>query len=91
MLIYFSLVIISSKQVKIVTSLSLEIMQANIVTEELRDMLGSLEEGILVVKDMAIDFANEIFKEILFKAGIDSDNPDAEILDGAVFKIYRRS
>jgi len=54
-------------------------------------MLGSLEEGILVVKDMAVDFVNEIFKEIIAKAGIDSDNPDAEILDCAVFKIYRRS
>jgi len=54
-------------------------------------MLGSLEEGILVIKDQAVDYSNEIFQEIQVKAGIEQGTSADDILDAPMFKIYRQT
>jgi hypothetical protein len=48
-------------------------------------MLGSLEEGILVAKDMTLNFANQIFLDILEKSGVDLEN----FMDSPLFRVYR--
>ena len=62
------------------------------ISKEYSDMLQSLEEGIVVVKDAAINFSNDIFKEILHRVVLPSNqNSKTSILDLKIFKIYRKT
>ena len=73
------------KEISIVAQLRKQMSQVKLVCQEYEEMLGSLEEGILVAKNMTLNFANQIFLDILEKSGIDLEN----LMDAPLFRVYR--
>ncbi len=62
------------------------------VSIELNEIMEKLEEGILLVKNNSINFANKILHRIFKKLNIISRIEDGiknEVLDYKIFKLYR--
>ena len=59
------------------------------ITKEYSEMLQSLQEGIVVVKDGTVNFSNEIFKDILGRAELQGSQT-SDILDLNMYKEYRK-
>jgi len=81
---------ISYKKLSLVASVKSQIEQAKKIAKEYHEMLSSLKEGILVIKDDEINFANDIFYEILANVCLKHANKQS-IFKTSVFKIYRRT
>ena len=61
------------KQTRLASSLTVEMKTIKNISEEYSDMLQSLEEGIVVIKNNSINFSNDIFKEILQRVTLPSN------------------
>ena len=77
------------KESRLVSQLTTEMKAVKELKQEYREMLMSLEEGIIVVQDKAITFTNDIFKDILkgiaFQKGQGQSTP---ILNLKLFKVF---
>ena len=53
----------------------------------MNEIFSNLSEGIILVKKNCINFANEVFNEILKSVNIDPDSPG--LMDIKMFRLYR--
>ena len=77
----------SLKLFESVSLLSQEVKIETIIKQEYMEILSSLEEGILVLKDDIVSFSNEIFKAI--QSRLSCDTPQ-EFLQLHIWRIHSK-
>jgi len=59
--------------------------------EEQNDLLGQLNEGIILVKNESISYMNEISKSIISRLANKPSLEDFDILDIPILKVFRKN
>lgn len=86
-----ALIELNKEQTKEISKVLVNMRAIKKVSEDYQDMLESLEEGIVVVKNDRINFTNKIFKQIIKRLNLDYEDEAVrkKLLDLKIFKVFR--
>ena len=59
------------------------------MSDEMFEIFENLEEGIVLFKQDAINFKNQIFIDLLKNINVVSDDENNDIIDLKIFKLYK--